>query len=80
MPEKEVDNHRNTKESGEMDLTTRQRPVTCEGKTGRMAKSIFSIRSLMDVAEDTENGEYKSRRYDGKLHKSHILSSNLHKS
>lgn len=56
-------NHQNL---GGMDLTTRQRPVPCDGKNGRMAKSIFSIRSLMDVAEDSDGVEFRSRRFDGK--------------
>lgn len=54
---------------GGMDLTTRQRPVPCDnGKNGRMAKSIFSIRSLMDVTEDSEGVEFRARRFDGEFY------------
>ncbi|KAL0274088.1 UNVERIFIED_CONTAM: hypothetical protein PYX00_006605 [Menopon gallinae] len=49
-----------------MDLTTRQRPLSCDDKTGRMAKSIFSIRSLMDVGEDGDGLNFKSRHIHGK--------------
>lgn len=65
-------NHQNL---GGMDLTTRQRPVPCDGKNGRMAKSIFSIRSLMDVAEDSDGVEFRSRRFDGKEEKKLAVDS-----
>lgn len=37
-----------------MDLTTRTRPLTCEDGKVRMAKSVFTIRRLMDVADDVD--------------------------
>ncbi|EEB19710.1 hypothetical protein Phum_PHUM584660 [Pediculus humanus corporis] len=59
-----------------MDLTTRQRPMSCDNKTGgRLAKSIFSIRSLMDVSEEPpENGggDFKTQRFDGSSYKENV--------
>jgi len=51
-----------------MDLTTRPRLASCDRNTSskpRVAKSVFSIRSLVDVKEDA--GDIRSTRPVGEL-------------
>lgn len=44
-----------------MDLTTRPRLAACDGNASnkpRVAKSVFSIRSLVDVKEDAGDNRF----------------------